>query len=93
MANFVSTRFESEYAVYEEMRGESFYGIEGEGLVQDQRYSTDPSVREIDVGDAWCGSELGIRYGEGIYDLVSGLMDLSFLNEPENIAELCVGRI
>jgi len=88
MANLVSTRFESEYAEYEEMRGGAFYAVEEGGFVQNLRYSSDLNVREIAAGDAWCGLELGIGHGEGIYDLVSGSADLSFLNESEKIAVL-----
>ncbi len=84
MANLVSTQFESEYAVYERMRGGAFYAVEGEDgfvFVQNPRYSSDLLIRNISAQDA---PELGIRHGEKIYDLVSGSADLSFLNEPEN---------
>lgn len=93
MANLVSTLFESEYAVYEEMRGGAFYAVEGEGFVQNPRYTSDLNVREIAAGDVWGGLEPGIRHGEGIYDLVSGLADLTFLNDPEKIVELLVGQV
>lgn len=84
MANLVSTQFESEYTQYEEMRGGAYYAMgvngKGDGWNQNPRYLSVASIREISARDA---PELGIRHGMGIYDLVSGLADLSFLNEPE----------
>ena len=89
MANLVSTRFESEYAVFEEMRGGAFYLVEEEGgFVQNPRYLSDLNVQKIAVGDAWYIPEPVIRHGEGIYGLVSGAVDLLFLNGPENIEVL-----
>ena len=86
MANLVSTRFESEYAVFEEMRGGAFYAVEAhDGFVQNPRYLSDLTVQEIAACDAWYIPEPVIRHGEGIYDLVSGAADLSFLNGVEKI--------
>ena len=83
MANLVSTQFESEYALYEEMQGGAYYAMEvngkGKGWRQNPRYSSVAPIREISVRDT---PELGIRHGMGIYDMVSGSADLSFLNEP-----------
>lgn len=93
MANLVSTRFESEYSMYEEMRGGVFYAVEDGGFVQNPRYSFDLYVREIAAGDAWCGLELDISHEGGIYGLVSGSADLSFLNEPEKIAVLHINPV
>lgn len=86
MANLVSTQFESEYELYEEMRGGAYYAQSGNGWNQNPRYSSVSPIREISIRDV---PELGImhgtaiRYGMEIYDLVSGSADLSFLNEPE----------
>ncbi len=84
MANLVSTQFESEYALYEEMQGGAYYAQKEGGnedrWVRNARCPVDTKIRTISARDA---PELGIRHGMGIYDLVSGSADLSFLNEPE----------
>ncbi|MDD4255874.1 MAG: glucose-6-phosphate isomerase family protein [Methanofollis sp.] len=80
MANLVSTRFESEYGFYEEMRGAAYYEREGERWLRNSRYPVVPPIREIPAREI---PELGTRHGKGIYDLVSRSADLSFLNEPE----------
>ncbi|WP_165077869.1 glucose-6-phosphate isomerase family protein [Methanogenium sp. MK-MG] len=83
MANLVSTRFESEYALYEEMQGGAFYGMEKNGWEKNPRYLAASPFREQSARDA---PEPGIRHGMDIYALISGSADLSFLNEPEKIA-------
>ncbi|MDE4907318.1 glucose-6-phosphate isomerase [Methanogenium marinum] len=94
MANLVSTLFDSEYAVYEEMQGGAYYAQEKEGdenpnginWNQNPRYVSAAPIREIAARDI---PEQGIlhgtvfRHGMEIYDLVSGSADLSFLNEPK----------
>ncbi|EJG06727.1 glucose-6-phosphate isomerase [Methanofollis liminatans DSM 4140] len=82
MANLVSTRFSSEYGVYEERRGAAYYEMEGGAWVRNARYGAVPEIREIRAQEV---PEFGIRHGRGIYDLVAGPADLSFLNEPERM--------
>ncbi|WP_460007937.1 glucose-6-phosphate isomerase family protein [Methanogenium cariaci] len=84
MANLVSTRFASEYALYEELQGGAYYKMEGNGWVMNPRYPMVSSFREMSARDA---PGLGIQHGMDMYDLVSGSADLSFLNEPEKIAD------
>ncbi len=85
MANLVSTRFASEYALYEELQGGAYYKMEGNGWVMNPRYPMVSSFREMSARDA--PGLGGIQHGMDMYDLVSGSADLSFLNEPEKIAD------
>lgn len=82
MANLVSTRFESEYGFYEEMCGAAYYEMESEGWVRNARYSGTPSFRKFSAGEV---PEGWIRHGRGIYDWVTGMGNLQFLNAPEEI--------
>jgi len=82
MANLVSTRFSSEYGAYKEMRGAAYYEMEGGAWVRNTRYGVVPEIQEIRAQEM---PELMIRHGRGIYDLVAGSADLSFLNEPERM--------
>ncbi len=86
MANLVSTLFQSEYAVYEEMQGGAYYAMDGNGWNQNPRYSSVTPIRKMnarDVPEPGILNRLVVRQGMGIYDLVSCSADLSFLNEPE----------
>jgi glucose-6-phosphate isomerase len=87
MANLVSAGFTSEYALYEQMQGGGYYLMEEGGWVQNPRYPAVPPMRMIPAGEA---PELGIRHGRGIYGMVLGREDLSYLNLPEMIPDrLC----
>jgi glucose-6-phosphate isomerase len=82
MANLVSTRFSSEYGVYEEQRGGAYYEMEGGAWVRNPLY---PELPDVQVVRAEEMPKLGIRHGRGIYEMVAGREDLLFLNEPERI--------
>ncbi len=93
MANLVSNQFESEYAVYEKMRGGAFYAQRENRNKnrwnQNPRYSSVPPLRELSARDALEPVIIHgtiIRHGMRMYDLVSGSADLSFLNEPGNMS-------
>ncbi len=87
MANLVSAGFASEYTFYEQMQGGAYYLTEEGGWMRNPRYPAVPPVRVIPAGEV---PELGIRHGRGIYEMVSGREDLSYLNLPEEIPDrLC----
>jgi len=56
--------------------------MEGGAWVRNTRYGVVPEIQEIRAQEM---PELMIRHGRGIYDLVAGSADLSFLNEPERM--------
>ncbi|MDD4255877.1 MAG: glucose-6-phosphate isomerase family protein [Methanofollis sp.] len=80
MANLVSTRFESEYGFYEEMRGAAYYEMEGKGWVRNARYGTLPALRSVSARDAPLQD---VQHEQPIYGLVTERRDLTFLNAPE----------
>jgi len=84
MANLVSAGFTSEYTFYEQMQGGAYYLMEEGGWVQNPCYPAIPAMRVIPAGEV---PELGIRHGGGIYGMVSGREDLSYLNLPEKIPD------
>ena len=84
MANLVSAGFASEYTFYEQMQGGGYYLMEEGGWVQNPRYPAVPPMRMIPAGEA---PAPGIRHGRGIYGMVSGREDMSYLNSPEEIPE------
>jgi len=81
MANMVSTRFSSEYGAYEELRGGAYYEMEGGAWVRNPRYHIVPPIRIVPASEM---PELGILDGRGIYRMLEGREQMSFLNEPEN---------
>jgi glucose-6-phosphate isomerase len=85
MANIVSTRFESDYSVYEERRGAAWYELEGGALVRNPRYP--PGAAPARVMAA--GDQTGLAHLPAcpLYDLV-GTENLGFLNRPEEYPEL-----
>jgi len=79
MANLVSTRFESDYSAYEELRGAAYFELEGGALRRNPRYPAETApVRVMAARD-----QPGLRLlPEGpLYDLV-GTESLGFLNRP-----------
>jgi glucose-6-phosphate isomerase len=91
MANLVSTRFESEYGFYEEMRGAAYSEVEGEGWVRNARYAEVP-LREVLavelIGPLFkCPAAL-------LYDWVRCQESLlSYLNTPEDFGDTLYSNI
>lgn len=84
MVNIVSTRFESDYSVYEERRGAAYYELEGGALVKNPRYPGAAGVRIMHAPDQ---KGLGSLPVCPLYDLI-GTESLGFLNRPEEYPEL-----
>ena len=84
MANIVSTRFESDYSVYERFGGAAWFELEGGALVRNPRYPRAPEARILGATD-----QEGLRYlpRRPLYDLV-GTDSLGFLNRPEDYPEI-----
>lgn len=80
MANLVSSRFSSDYSLYEERRGAAYYMMLGEELVKNPHY---PSVPPLCTRRPSQSTALGLKKGITLYQLVEGREDLSFLNQPE----------
>ena len=84
MANLVSTRFESEYAEYERLRGAAYYELVVERLEKNPQY---PQISEIRIVDAdkcprlWEGSHASL------YDFVGDDSMALFLNPPDKVAD------
>lgn len=84
MANIVSTRFESDYAMYERLRGAAYFELEGGRLVRNPCYPRAADARILQAGD-----QEGVRSlpGGPLYGLI-GTASLAFLNRPEDYPEL-----
>jgi glucose-6-phosphate isomerase len=80
MANIVSTRFESDYTVYERFRGAAYYELEGGTLVKNPSYPMAARVRILHARDQKGLDSLPDR---PLYDLI-GTESLGFLNHPED---------
>lgn len=85
MANLVSTRFSSEYGAYEGMRGGAYYEMGGGAWVRNSLYPVVPPIRMVPASEV---PELGILHGRGIYEMVAEKENMSFLNEPETVADI-----
>jgi glucose-6-phosphate isomerase len=80
MANIVSDRFESDYSVYERMRGAAYFEVAGGALVKNPRYARPAPARNLDAPDQ---RGLGDLPAGPLYDLI-GTGSLGFLNRPED---------
>ena len=80
MANIVSTLFESDYSVYEELRGAAYFELEGGRLVKNPRYSGAAGIRTLKASEQKGTGSLPAR---PLYDLI-GTGSLGFLNRPED---------
>ncbi len=85
MANIVSTAFESEYAEYERLHGAAYFEMTSGKFVRNRHYPALPPVRHVRP-----------RSGRGdrrivrgpLYGLIGNEEALSFLNRPEEYAEI-----
>ncbi|HTY53054.1 MAG TPA: glucose-6-phosphate isomerase family protein [Methanomicrobiales archaeon] len=80
MANIVSTRFESDYSLYERFRGAAFFELEGGRLEKNPRYPAMVQIREMEARDLEGQRTLPAK---SLYALV-GTGSLAFLNRPED---------
>jgi glucose-6-phosphate isomerase len=84
MANIVSTLFESDYSVYENLRGAAYFELRGGRLVKNPYYPRAAGIRSMKApGQKGTGS---LPAGP-LYDLI-GTDTLGFLNRPEDYPEL-----
>jgi glucose-6-phosphate isomerase len=84
MANIVSTRFESDYTVYERFGGAAYYELAGGSLVRNPRY---PDAASLSTTKASHQKGLELLPDGTLYGLV-GTGSLGFLNRPEDYPEL-----
>ncbi|MGE5831758.1 MAG: glucose-6-phosphate isomerase family protein [Methanomicrobiales archaeon] len=84
MANIVSTRFESDYSVYEKFGGGAWFELEGGALVRNPRYPHAAGARILSARDQ---KGLDFLPRRPLYDLV-GTKSLGFLNRPEEYPEI-----
>jgi glucose-6-phosphate isomerase len=84
MANIVSTRFESDYSVYEQFCGAACFELEGGELVQNPRY---PSAADVRIMAAREQVGIDLLPPLSLYGLI-GTGSLGFLNFPEEYPEL-----
>ena len=84
MANIVSTRFESDYSVYERLGGAAYFELAGGSLVKNPRYAAPAGIRMMDAPE-----QGGLRFlpARHLYDLI-GSENLGFLNRPEKYPRL-----
>jgi glucose-6-phosphate isomerase len=85
MANIVSTAFESEYAEYESLHGAAYYEMTSGELVKNRHYEAVPPVRHIHPRSG--RGDRRIVHGP-LYSLIGNEKALSFLNCPEDYAEI-----
>jgi glucose-6-phosphate isomerase len=84
MANIVSTLFESDYSVYERLRGAAYFELEGGGFTRNPRYPDAAGIRTMKAPDQKGTGSLPAR---PLYDLIR-TGSLGFLNRPEDYPEL-----
>jgi glucose-6-phosphate isomerase len=84
MANIVSSRFESDYSGYEQLRGAAYFELEGGVFVKNLRYQGAADIRILEAPDQ---KGLALLPARTLYDLV-GSGSLGFLNRPEEYPEL-----
>jgi len=84
MANIVSTRFESDYSLYERFHGAAYFELAGGRLVKNSRYPGAPVIRTVGAPE-----QPGRKFlqADHLYDLI-GTDRLGFLNRPEDYPEL-----
>ena len=84
MANIVSTRFESDYSIYERLGGAAYFELAGGRLVKNPHYPDTPAVRTL---EASLQGGLGLLPACPLYALI-GTESLGFLNRQEDYPEL-----
>ena len=85
LANIVSTRFESDYSAYEELRGAAYYELAGGAMVRNPRYpGTTAPIRVMAAR-----GQPGLRHlpPGPLYGLI-GTESLRFLNRPGEFPEI-----
>jgi len=89
MANWVSSRFKSQYGAVEQARGFAYYRVEGDGgpiWVRNPRYKTAPPLRLARVREV---PELGLSIDEPLSTAgIRAPERLAWLNNPAEYAEL-----
>ena len=80
MANIVSTRFESDYSVYERMGGAAYFELAGGALERNPRY---PGAAGVRILEASGQKGMALLPARPLYDLI-GTESLGFLNRPED---------
>jgi glucose-6-phosphate isomerase len=84
IANIVSTLFESDYSVYERLRGAAYFELTGGRLVKNACYPGAAGIRSMKVSELKGTGSLPAR---PLYDLI-GTDALGFLNRPEDYSGL-----
>jgi glucose-6-phosphate isomerase, archaeal len=84
MANIVSNLFESDYSVYERLRGAAYFELAGGGFTRNPRYPDAAGIRTMKAHDQKGAGSLPAR---PLYDLIR-TGGLGFLNRPEDYPEL-----
>lgn len=79
MANWVSTRFESQYQDMVEKKGGAYYETIAGEFVQNKQYDTVPDIRFAQPDDI---PDLRITQDEPMYNLIETPNRLGFLNRP-----------
>ncbi|MDY6766415.1 MAG: glucose-6-phosphate isomerase family protein [Candidatus Nanohaloarchaea archaeon] len=79
MANWVSTRFDSDYGPIEANNGGAYYETVAGEFIPNQRYGDLPELRRADPEQV---PELGIREEILMYTLIESPDSLAFLNRP-----------
>ncbi|MDY6770036.1 MAG: glucose-6-phosphate isomerase family protein [Candidatus Nanohaloarchaea archaeon] len=79
MANWVSTRFESEYGGIEEKQGGAYYETVAGEFIPNPNYDALPDLRRASAEEV---PELGIRREILMYTLIESPDSLAFLNRP-----------
>ena len=87
MANFVSTRFQSEYQLYEVNRGGVYYACSDGTFRRNRRWQREVPLREVTPREY---PSLGITRGRAIYSFTRKIEALRFLNEPARFPECMV---
>ena len=84
MANLVSSAFESEYGEYEKKRGAAYYELADGTFIKNPAYTDAPVLRPITSGKL----RRKLHAPPGIIYKMVGTDLISFLNHPENAADL-----
>jgi glucose-6-phosphate isomerase len=84
MANIVSNLFDSDYSVYERLRGAAYFELPGGRLVKNPCYPEAAGIRSMKASDQKGTGSLPAR---PLYDLI-GTDSLRFLNRPEDYSLL-----
>lgn len=85
LANWVSRRFSSIYEEYKLRKGGAYYELSDGSFLRNPNYDQVPELRIIEAREL---SELNIRKGKPIYDLIETPENLRFLNQPQEFKDL-----